>query len=170
MSHLWQPKPLNPAKIRRQTQWISDRARMNPRALTALPSNCELELVVVKYERGTELWRGQESLATVSRNWALGQQQGRQGRSASSVWGGKAGVTPGTKAEILELGRYSIYKSVSRTPVWGPSRLHSHTDIMIVLGSLLSLWYSRQDPVVPGMNRRAIKTGSRVGHTRTCLL
>lgn len=61
MSHLWQPKPLNPAKTRRQTQWISDRARMNPRALTALPSNCELELAVVKYKGGAELWQGQVS-------------------------------------------------------------------------------------------------------------
>lgn len=42
-------------------------------------------------------------------------------------------MTPGTKAEILELGRYSIYKLVSRTSVGGPSRLHSHTDIVIVL-------------------------------------
>ena len=42
-------------------------------------------------------------------------------------------MTPGTKVEILELGRYSIYKLVSRTSVGGPSRLHSHTDIVIVL-------------------------------------
>lgn len=31
------------------------------------------------------------------------------------------------------MGRYSIYKLVSRTSVGGPSRLHSHTDIVIVL-------------------------------------
>lgn len=75
---------------------------------------------------GAELGRRAGVFSNSVKKLSLGQKKANRDIPYALVQWGKAGVTPEQKQQILELGRYSIYKLVSRTSVGGP-RLRCYT-------------------------------------------